>query len=123
MIYFLRKLVTLVLVVYSISITAGEADIVDVTYKCESACSFSATVVHADDGWDHYADRWEVLTLSGEIIATRVLAHPHQRNQPFTRSLSNVVLPKNTSTVIVRAHDSVHGYGGKEIKVEIKLPR
>ncbi len=102
-------------------ISAGEADVTEVSYECNSTCSFSVTVVHADEGRDHFANRWEILSLSGEIIATRVLAHPHQNNKPFTRSLSNIKLPEETKAVIVRAHDLVHGYGGKEKTIYIDL--
>ena len=41
--------------------------------------------------------------------------------QPFTRSLSNVRIPDGLSEVVVRAHDLVHEYGGKELTVP--LPR
>jgi hypothetical protein len=44
---------------------------------------FSVTVRHADEGWDHYADRWEVLTSDGTLLATRTLYHPHVNEQPF----------------------------------------
>lgn len=100
---------------------AGEADVVsaDVSCTAESICSFAVTVRHADEGWEHYADRWEVLTLEGELLATRVLRHPHVDDQPFTRSLSGVTLPSSIPRVKIRAHDSVHGYGGKELSVEI----
>ena len=43
--------------------TAGEADVVAV--KLDRAAPgvwrFDVTVRHADAGWDHYADAWEVL--------------------------------------------------------------
>jgi hypothetical protein len=114
----MRLILFTLAIFYSTVVNAGKADVVDVSYKCKKTCSFSVTVVHADDGWDHYADRWEVLTLSGDVIATRVLAHPHSKNKPFTRSLSGINIPAEISTVVVRAHDLVHGYGGKEITVE-----
>jgi hypothetical protein len=100
---------------------AGEADVVsaDVSCTAESVCSFDVTVRHADEGWEHYADKWEVLTLGGELLATRVLRHPHVGEQPFTRSLSGVTLPSSIPRVKIRAHDSVHGYGGEELSVEI----
>jgi hypothetical protein len=114
----MRLILFTLAIFYSTVVNAGKADVVDVSYKCKKTCSFSVTVVHADDGWDHYADRWEVLTLSGDVIATRVLAHPHGKNKPFTRSLSGIDIPEEVSTVVVRAHDLIHGYGGKEITVE-----
>jgi len=94
---------------------AGEADVVDVAIAAtgEREYRFSVTVRHADEGWDHYADRWEVLTPSGEVLGVRELAHPHVTEQPFTRSLSGVRVPPDVGEVTVRARDSVHGYGGR----------
>jgi len=63
--------------------------------------------------------RPEVLSPGGEILATRVLAHPHDDEQPFTRSLTNVSIPDDLSEVIVRAHDLKHEYGGKELVVQL----
>lgn len=74
---------------------------------------------HDDDGWDHYANRWEVLSLDGKILATRKLAHPHDNEQPFTRSLRNVKIPADLNEVVIRAHDLLHEYGGKEIVVAL----
>ena len=42
------------------------------------------TVQHADTGWDHYADAWEVLAPDGTVLGTRTLLHPHTDEQPFT---------------------------------------
>ena len=81
--------------------------------------SFDVTVRHGDTGWTHYADRWDVLSESGEVLATRVLRHPHVQQQPFTRSLPDVALPEKVERVRIRAHDSVHDTGGAEVVVEI----
>jgi hypothetical protein len=102
---------------------AGEADVVGVKAEKEKGVTwtFSVTVMHADEGWDHYADRWDVVGPEGHVLATRVLYHPHVGEQPFTRSLAGVEISESISSVILRAHDSVHGYGGKEAEVELKL--
>lgn len=101
---------------------AGEADIVDVKARQSgNNWSFDVTVLHDDKGWDHYADKWDVVALDGTVLGTRVLAHPHENEQPFTRSLSGVEIPENISSVTLRAHDSVHEYGGKEMTID--LPR
>lgn len=101
--------------------TGGEADILKVDVDCDGAstCRFSVTVRHADEGWDHYANKWEILDADGEVIAVRELAHPHDNEQPFTRSLGGVEIPAGLDRVTVRAHDSVHAYGGKELVVDI----
>ena len=100
---------------------AGEADVVDVTVRMtgENTCSFDATVRHADAGWKHYADKWDVAAPDGTVLGTRVLYHPHVDEQPFTRSLSGVKIPASVSEVTVQAHDSVHGYGGRTATVVV----
>lgn len=80
---------------------------------------FSVTLRHADSGWDHYADRWQVLGPDGKLLATRVLAHPHVNEQPFTRSLSGVNIPDGIAQVHIRAHDKVHGDGAKLFTVDL----
>ena len=59
--------------------------------------------------------------LDGKILGTRVMYHPHVEEQPFTQFLSCVRIPAGMTKVIVRAHDKVHAYGGKEF--EVALPR
>lgn len=81
--------------------------------------TFDVTVQHEDTGWEHYADLWEVLAMDGEVFATRVLTHPHVEEQPFTRSQSGIVIPEGVTQVRVRAHDLVHGYGGREVVVDV----
>ena len=99
----------------------GEADVIEVRANRSGSgtYTFNVTVGHGDTGWDHYADRWEVLASDDKIIATRVLLHPHVSEQPFTRSLSGITIPAGETVVTVRAHDSVHEYGGREIDVQI----
>lgn len=100
---------------------AGEADVLaaEVTAVKGGHYRFDVTVRHADEGWEHYADRWEVLAPDGTVLATRVLRHPHVQDQPFTRSLPAVAIPEEVRRVIVRAHDSVHGLGGAEVTVDL----
>ena len=101
---------------------AGEADVVDVSVRAGNGgtYSFDVTLRHGDEGWDHYADAWEVVGKDGTIYATRVLAHPHVDEQPFTRGKSGVKIPAGINSVIIRAHDKVHEYGG--ITKEVELP-
>ncbi len=101
---------------------AGEADVVDVSAKkgADGTWRFDVTVKHDDTGWDHYADKWEVVAPDGSVLATRVLAHPHVNEQPFTRSKSGIVIPEGVKEVTVRAGDSVHGPGGMEMKIKVE---
>ncbi len=92
---------------------AGEplVEAVEASPEAVGTWRLDVTVRHADEGWSHYADRWEVLTPAGEILGERVLLHPHEHEQPFTRRLGGVTIPPGTDEVLVRAHDSVHGLG------------
>ena len=94
---------------------AGEADVIpaDAVRTAPGVFRFSVTVLHRDQGWDHYADRWEVLAPDGRILATRTLYHPHVEEQPFTRSLDGVKIPAAVRRIEIRAHCSVHATGGK----------
>ncbi len=101
--------------------TAGEADVVGVEVISEGGGSyrFDVTVEHGDEGWDHYADAWDVVAPDGTVLGTRVLAHPHENEQPFTRSLGGVAIPEGIREVTLRAKDSVHDYGGAEMTVTL----
>ncbi len=116
-------LVSAVLLAAPGAVRAGEADVLEVQAVPEGAGTwrFHVTVAHADAGWDHYADKWDVVAPDGRVLGTRTLLHPHEDEQPVTRSLGGVAVPDDIARVGVRAHDSVHGYGGREAKVA--LPR
>ncbi|WP_325894424.1 hypothetical protein [Grimontia sp. NTOU-MAR1] len=117
----MKRLVAASLMFLAGTTWAGKADVVNATAtKSGESYRFSATVAHADKGWDHYADAWRVVTAEGEVLGTRVLHHPHVNEQPFTRSLSGVMIPDDIAEVNVEAHDSLHGWGGKQFKVTLK---
>ena len=100
---------------------AGEADVVGVKINKQGggSYSFDVSVRHGDTGWKHYANKWDVVAPDGTVLGTRELLHPHENEQPFTRSLSGVKIPDGIQKVTLRAHDSVHGYGGAEVTVEV----
>jgi hypothetical protein len=106
-------------------LAAGQADVLRVEIQPGDApgrYDVAVTLRHADSGWDHYANRWEVLAPDGSVLATRVLAHPHVHEQPFTRSLAGVRIPGELTWVRVRGHDLVHGYGGREVTLSVPRP-
>lgn len=70
----------------------------------------SVTIAHPDTGWEHYADGWRVEMEDGTVLGTRVLAHPHETEQPFTRSLSGVSISEGTARVFLRARCLVDGW-------------
>ena len=100
---------------------AGEADIIEVkVLKSEAGTyQFDVTVSHRDEGWDHYVNKWDIVGSDDTVIGTRILLHPHVEEQPFTRSLSGVEVSPKDTTVTVRAHDSVHEYGGRVVTTDL----
>jgi hypothetical protein len=88
--------------------------------------TFHVTVQHPDTGWDDYADGWDVVLPDGTLANpdtstpfTRLLLHPHVNEQPFTRSQRGVTIPADVTTVTVRAHDIVDGFGGQTVTVDL----
>lgn len=108
--------------------TADEARVVDARATLTSVVDgvefwrFDVTVEHADEGWDHYADAFEILSEDGAVLGVRTLYHPHVEEQPFTRSISNVEIPPSVERVIIRAHDNVHGYGEAQMELILERP-
>lgn len=108
----IKNTLLLCLLAFMSNLFANEVQIIKVKAKCstEKICSFNVTLKHEDTGWKHFANKWEIYTPNNKLIAKRTLHHPHVNEQPFTRSLSNVKIPKGLNSVIIKAHDSVHGY-------------
>lgn len=96
----------------------GCADVLVVEVSGDGPYTFSVTVSSADTGWDKYADQWRIEALDGEVLAIRELTHPHVDEQPFTRSLGGVDMTA-PQTVVVAARDSVSGYCGETVEVDV----
>jgi hypothetical protein len=62
-----------------------------------------------------------VLKANESDPFTRLLLHPHETEQPFTRSQSGIIIPEGFSQVSVRAHDLVDGFGGREVMVDLTI--
>ncbi len=70
--------------------------------------TISVTLRHPDTGWDHYADGWRIEAADGTVLGTRELLHPHETEQPFTRTLGGLDLPEGP--LYVRARGNVDGW-------------
>lgn len=99
-------------------VTEECADVIGVEVSGDGPYMFSVTVSSADSGWDKYADEWRIEATDGEVLGTRELAHPHVDEQPFTRSLGGVEI-SGQQTVVVAARDSVSGYCGETLEVDV----
>ncbi len=108
--------------------SAANADVlfVKAAQAADGSWRFEVTVAHPDTGWEDYADGWDVVLPDGSVVKprpadpfTRLLVHPHVDEQPFTRGQSGIRIPADVTTVIVRAHDLVDGWGGKVVTVDL----
>jgi hypothetical protein len=116
----MRQTLTGLILLLAGTARAGTVEVVKAEADCvNNLCDFAVTLKHDDVDWDHYADRWEILSMDGDVLATRTLHHPHVSEQPFTRFLFQVRLPADMREVRVRGHDSRHGYGSSEMVVRL----
>ncbi|OUS35812.1 hypothetical protein A9R01_06540 ['Osedax' symbiont bacterium Rs2_46_30_T18] len=90
------------------------------TTNAQGSYRFDVTLAHADKSWDHYANVWQIETLQGEVLAKRVLLHPHISEQPFTRSLAGVKLPKGIAQVVIIAGCTVDGMNSQRYTLQLK---
>ncbi len=100
---------------------ANEVEVVNVkaTQASDKTWSFAVTLKHADEGWDHYANEWQVIAPDDKILATRTLYHPHVNEQPFTRGTQGVEIPDDIKTVRIIAKDTVHGLSKNALELEL----
>jgi len=103
------------------AVFADDASIEAVTARANGdAWTFSVTLRHGDTGWDDYADGWRVVTEDGTELGLRTLFHPHVDEQPFTRSLSGVMIPEEIARVFVEARTNTDGWGDARFAVDLK---
>lgn len=105
---------------YSSSLEFAQVTNVETMQSTSGDWCFNTSIRHNDQGWEHYADRWEVLDLEGNQLGYRTLGHPHDNEQPFTRSRCEIKIPSKITKVIVRAKCNKHGFGGKTFLVDLK---
>ncbi|MGD8783139.1 MAG: hypothetical protein PVF28_06550 [Thioalkalispiraceae bacterium] len=82
--------------------------------------TFHVTLKHDDEGWKHYADGWRIVDGEGNELGFRKLWHPHENEQPFTRTLASVLVPKGKNIIYVEAHDKVHGWSKQRVRINMK---
>ncbi|MGJ3260831.1 MAG: hypothetical protein ACFE0S_14635 [Rhodospirillales bacterium] len=103
-------------------LAADEPAVLDVTVSAnvDGTYAFNVTATHRDEGWSHYADKWEIVGgVDNRVLGTRTLYHPHVDEQPFTRSLSRVEIPIGITEVTVRAYCNTTGVGARTVTVEL----
>ena len=103
---------------------AGDVEIVKTEFsKRGDSWYVNTTLRHGDTGWEHYADAWRIVDGEGKELGKRTLFHPHENEQPFTRSLSGTRIPPGTHIVYVEAHDKKHGWSKQRVKVDLSVSK
>ena len=116
-----RTVLTIAAIATSNFVWANQVEIVKVEVEPSAhRWTFHVTLLHEDSGWDHYADGWRIVDGKGNEIGYRKLWHPHENEQPFTRSLANVLVPEKTNIIFIEAHDKVHGWSKQKVRIDLK---
>ncbi len=102
---------------------AGEVKVIAAELHKQSTGHWSVNVTlrHGDTGWDHYADNWRVVDGEGNVLGERVLYHPHEEEQPFTRGLNDVQIPSDLDAVYIVAHDKQHGWSSGKMRIDLNM--
>ena len=97
-------------------------DVIAATVKARDVDTFDfdVTVSSPYDTPQRYADGFRVTGKGGEVYGERKLWHDHATEQPFTRDLHGVRIPRAIRSVMVQARDQKFGYGGRTL--EMMLP-
>ena len=113
----------------------GEAVLLEAETNTYRVSATISSPYEKTTSWDQYSDEFRVLDKTevsgGEaaadgnddlitVLGTRTLAHPHENEQPFTRSISFLEIPTYTTKIEIEARDSVNGYcGGSTFTIEL----
>lgn len=108
---------------FNSSLDFAQVKNVKATQSKDGSWCFNVQVRHNDQGWSHYSDGWQVTDLAGNELGVRLLAHPHDTEQPFTRRQCNIAIPDELSKVVVSAKCNKHGFGGRSVEVNLTQPK
>ena len=65
--------VSLALLICLLASFASDVEVLDASVaKTSNTWQFDVTLRHDDSGWEHYANKWEIRSPEGELLATRV---------------------------------------------------
>jgi len=96
-------------------------DVLDVKVqaRADNRFDFDVTISSPYDTPKRYADAFRVTGADGVPYGERILVHDHQSEQPFTRDLYGVNIPKGVRFVVVQGRDQKFGYGGASVQVDL----
>jgi len=80
---------------------------------------FDVTVSSPYDTPQRYADAFRLAGREGTVYGERRLLHDHATEQPFTRDLHGVKIPRGVRKLVIQARDRKYGYGGLWFEVDL----
>lgn len=80
---------------------------------------FDVTISSPYDSPQRYADGFRAMSVDGHVFGERKLLHDHADEQPFTRDLYGVSIPRTIRFVVVQARDQKYGYGGRTARITL----
>lgn len=95
---------------------------VEITPDGQDTFDFALTISSPYDSPERYADGWKVETVDGRLLGEKRLLHDHADEQPFTRVLEDVEIGPDINKIVIQARDSVNGYGGPKLTIELRDP-
>ena len=108
------------------SLAEAHVRFVRATRAADGTWTLEVTIAHPNRGDGGYADGWDVITPNAQVLKTsvadaytQVLTAPTSRATEFTHTLIGLTIPADVTRFFVRAHDSVHGWGGAMVFVDL----
>ena len=103
------------------AVSQKHPDVIAATVRARGIDSFDfdVTVSSPYDTPQRYADAFRVSSVDGVVFGERVLLHDHATEQPFTRDLHGVKVPRGVRKLLIQARDQKYGYGGKTFEVTL----
>ena len=85
----------------------------------DGAFDFAVTISSSYDSPERHADGFRVLGDDGVIYVTQSLTRDPVAEQPFTSFAADVEIDEMVSHVVIEARDSVYGWGGATVTVDL----
>ncbi len=112
----MKKTGLLLSAVFLIPLLAQKADVIEAKVKKSFGGKYVAYVKidHKDEGYEHFADRWEIFDQNGKRLTIRIIFSPTTEKETIESYLYGFAVPEGTKKLIFKAHCNKDGWGGKE---------
>lgn len=88
--------------------------------------TLEVTIEYDNPTAEAYADGWDIITPAGQVIKkdvtdpyTQILEPPRNGEQRLTHTETGITIPVDVKQFFVRVHDSVNGWSGRMVFVDL----